>query len=200
MGAPEATSTQRLLVEDTPDKEVYFGSFEQDSFDLEECFNASTQPENSSLLANRIAERTGAVTKATPTAQQPAKETSFSTPKTSTNKALPQPSSSTPCPSLAAAETLQKQSHVSMESVASSANASTPLRFRPYTLGVLLPSLTSEEIAKKAAEVSTLDIAIKDKIKSTLATLRKTIDTDSPPYVIIHLSLNLTIIPSFHYI
>ena len=181
MGAPEATSTQRLLVEDTPDKEVYYGSFEQDSFDLEECFNASTQPENSSLLANRLAERTGAVVRSTPNKQKAATETSFTTPNPNDANSLPKPSTTIPGAGQAEIETFQQRSKSDLESAASSVNANTPLRLQSYKLGVLLPSLTTEEITAKVKETSNLDTAIREKIKRTLATLRKTIDTESPP-------------------
>ena len=57
-GAPEATSTQHLMaVTNETDKETYYKSFETDSFDLDDCFDGDTQPENSSLLKNRLRER-----------------------------------------------------------------------------------------------------------------------------------------------
>ena len=151
-------------MEDTPDKEAYFGSFEQDSFDLEECFNASTQPENSSLLAARIAERAGTIIRSTPKTDKVVGEPS-----------LPKPTASTSCAGQAESEAR------TVESVASSISASTPLKFQPYSLGVLMPKIGSEELRKKATETSTLDIAIRDKIKSTLSTLQRTLDSETPP-------------------
>ena len=53
-----ATSTQMMMAEGEDAKEVYYKSFETDSFDLEDCFEGSTQPQNSSLLSNRLQERT----------------------------------------------------------------------------------------------------------------------------------------------
>ena len=48
----------KLLSDDQEEKDDYYKSFETDSFDLEDCFNGSTQPQNSSLLSNRMRERT----------------------------------------------------------------------------------------------------------------------------------------------
>ena len=54
---PAKTSTMKLMDDDNEEKEAYYKSFETDSFDLEDCFNGSTQPQNSSLLSNRLRER-----------------------------------------------------------------------------------------------------------------------------------------------
>ena len=99
-GAPEASSTQRLIADDKEEKEAYFGSFEQDSFDLEDCFSGDTQPQNSSLLQKRVAER------------QSLAVASKSTTPESEKTALPTP---------AGAEILSRESLVN--------SANTPLKF-----------------------------------------------------------------------
>ena len=48
----------KLLSDEQEEKDVYYKSFETDSFDLDDCFDGSTQPQNSSLLSNRLRERT----------------------------------------------------------------------------------------------------------------------------------------------
>lgn len=57
------------MTDDNDSKEAYYKSFETDSFDLEDCFNGSTQPQNSSLLSNRLQERTSTLPRPVPTSQ-----------------------------------------------------------------------------------------------------------------------------------
>ena len=121
LGAPEASSTQRLLVEETPDKEAYFGSFEQDSFDLEDCFNGSTQPENSSLLQNRITERKGVA------------------------KNLPKPS--TTMIDMGPPGRAESEARM-VENISTTVKARTPLKYQAYNLGTICSPVSLEEIKK----------------------------------------------------
>ena len=158
---PTSSSTQQLLTDEAAAKETYFGSFEQDSFDLEDCFNGSTQPENSDLLKNRMAERKGEITK-----------TGDKDSATATLKNLPRPTSP---PSRAESEVR------TMESVASSAKASTPLKYQQYKLGMLFPSANLEEIRKRTDETRPLNAIVNDKIKLTLTELRQAVNEDVSP-------------------
>ena len=160
-GPSAVTSTQQLLTDEVAAKDAYFGSFEQDSFDLDDCFNGSTQPENSDLLKNRMAERKGETT-----------QTNDCRITNSPKISLPKPASP---PSRAESEAR------TMESVASSTKASTPLKYPQCKLGVLFPSVSLDEVKRRTGETSPLNAIARNKIKLTLTELRHAVNEEMSP-------------------